>query len=95
MTMLCAALAGLLLAAAPRTPAQEADANAEWTKFRADLEAPAGGEARTKRLVEMFKEAGAPEAGVAVVPLGAALEKRFAEASERLRARLEKGGATR
>lgn len=93
-TLRRAALAGLLFAVAPRAPAQEADANAEWTKFRADLEAPAGGEARTKRLVELFKEAGAPEAGVAVVPLGAALEKRFAEATERLRARLEKGGAT-
>jgi len=86
------ALAGLLFAAALPAPAQEADA--DWTRFRADLEAPAGGEARTKRLVELFKEAGAPETGVAVVPLGAALEKRFAEATERLRARLEKGGAT-
>jgi len=93
-TTLLVALAGLLVSAAPRAPAQEADANAEWTKFRADLEAPAGGAARTKRLVEMFQEAGAPEAGVAVVPLGAALEKRFGEATGRLRARLEKGGAT-
>ena len=91
-TTLRATLAGLLFAAAPHASAQEADA--DWTRFRADLEAPAGGEARTKRMVELFKEAGAPEAGVAVVPLGAALEKRFGEASERLRARLEKGGAT-
>jgi hypothetical protein len=103
-----AALAGLLLLlASPSAPSQESPpttapapapeqdaAAAEAARFRADLEAPASNDERAARLVELFKKAGAPDSAVATVPLSAGLEKRFEEATARLKARLEKAGGT-
>lgn len=92
-----AALAALLFAAAApiaapqETPAAVAD---ETARFRADLDAPKSNEERTTKLVELFKQAGAPDASVALVPLSAGLSKRIDDTAAKLHARLEKAGGT-
>jgi len=79
-------------AAAPQdAPPASAD---EAARFRADLEAPKSNDERTTKLVELFKQAGAADSAVALVPLSASSVKRIADAATRLRARLEKAGGT-